>query len=40
MGVEVVQFLALLQRDGILLRGCPPFIREWICRKRDEASNR
>jgi hypothetical protein len=38
--VEVVRFLASLEREGILLRGCPAFIREWICRERDEASNR
>jgi anti-anti-sigma regulatory factor len=28
--VEVVRFLKDAERQGIELRNCPPFIREWI----------
>ena len=29
---DVVQFLRASERDGIVLRNCPPYIREWIAR--------
>jgi hypothetical protein len=32
--VEAIRFLAAVERDGIELRRCPPFIREWIARER------
>jgi hypothetical protein len=31
--VEVVRFLKVVERQGIELRHCPPFIREWIARE-------
>lgn len=29
---ETVRFLRARERDGIALRNCPPYIREWIAR--------
>ena len=34
---DVVRFLRARQREGIALRNCPPYIREWIA--REEGSN-
>lgn len=33
--VQVVRFLDACRRDGIELRNCPPYIREWMLRERD-----
>ena len=33
---DTVRFLRARERDGIALRNCPPYIREWI--EREEAS--
>ena len=33
--VEAIRFLAALERDGVELRHCPPFVREWIVRERN-----
>ena len=33
--VEAIRFLATLERDGVELQHCPPFIREWIVREQD-----
>ena len=30
---EVVRFLRAREGDGIALRNCPPYIREWIARE-------
>ena len=30
---DVVRFLRWRERDGIALRNCPPYIREWIARE-------
>jgi hypothetical protein len=30
----VVNLLALSEADGIALRNCPPYIREWVDRER------
>jgi len=30
---EIVGFLRACEGDGIALRNCPPFIREWIARE-------
>ena len=30
---DVVRFLRACERDGIVLRSCPPYIREWIARE-------
>jgi hypothetical protein len=30
---EVVRFLGARESDGIALRNCPPYIREWIARE-------
>ena len=32
--VQVVRFFVACQRDGIELRNCPPYIREWMLRER------
>jgi hypothetical protein len=29
----VIEFLAGCERDGVALRNCPPYIREWIIRE-------
>jgi len=31
--VDVVRFLKGAEREGVALRNCPPFIREWIARE-------
>jgi hypothetical protein len=33
---EIVRFLRARQGDGIALRNCPPYIREWIARADDQ----
>jgi hypothetical protein len=33
---DVVRFLRACQRDGIVLRNCPSYIREWIAREEDQ----
>jgi len=30
---DTVRFLSARERDGITLRSCPPYIREWIARE-------
>ena len=30
---DIVRFLRACERDGIALRNCPPYIREWIARE-------
>jgi hypothetical protein len=32
---DTVRFLRDRERDGISLRNCPPYIREWIAREDD-----
>jgi hypothetical protein len=32
--LEAVRFLEAAEREGIELRNCPPFVREWIDRER------
>jgi hypothetical protein len=32
--VSVVRFLKQAEDAGIVLRNCPPFVREWIARER------
>jgi hypothetical protein len=34
--VDVVRFLRAAEGEGIELRHCPPFIREWISREQAE----
>jgi anti-anti-sigma regulatory factor len=34
---DAVRFLRARERDGIVLRNCPPYIREWI--EREEGSH-
>lgn len=31
--IEVVRFLKVAERQGVKLRNCPPFVREWIARE-------
>jgi hypothetical protein len=32
---EAVRLLAISEADGIEIRNCPAYIREWISRERD-----
>jgi anti-anti-sigma regulatory factor len=32
---DIVRFLRICKGDGIALRNCPPFIREWIAREEE-----
>ena len=31
---DVVRFLAIIEANGVALRNCPAFIREWVNRER------
>ena len=33
---DTVRFLRAREHDGIALRNCPPYIREWIAREEDQ----
>jgi hypothetical protein len=33
---DAVRFLRERERDGMSLRNCPPYIREWIARKEEQ----
>ena len=33
--LEVVRFLGACESQGIGLRGCPPYIREWIAQEKE-----
>ena len=33
---DVVRFLQSRERNGITLRNCPPYIREWITREEEQ----
>jgi hypothetical protein len=33
---DIVQFLRTCEVDGITLRNCPPYIREWIAREEEQ----
>jgi hypothetical protein len=33
---DIVRFLRMCKDDGIALRNCPPFIREWIAREEEQ----
>jgi hypothetical protein len=35
---EVVQLLAQAEVEGITLRNCPAYVREWITKERDSSS--
>ena len=32
--VDAVRFLCACERDGVVLRNCPPYIRTWMARER------
>ena len=34
---DTVRFLRAREREGITLRNCPPYIREWIARDEEQA---
>ena len=36
---DVVRFLRARESDGIALRNCPPYIREWIAREEAQPSH-
>jgi anti-anti-sigma regulatory factor len=31
---DAVRFLAQCEADGVTLRNCPAYVREWVCRER------
>src|SRR5262249_28168137 len=33
---EIIRFMRASARDGIALRNCPPYIREWIAREEKQ----
>jgi len=33
---DTVRFLRARESDGIALRNCPPYIREWIAREQEQ----
>jgi hypothetical protein len=33
--LDVVRFLSACESEGIKLRGCPPYIREWIAQEKE-----
>jgi anti-anti-sigma regulatory factor len=33
---DVVRFLRAREGDGVALRNCPPYIREWIAREEEQ----
>jgi anti-anti-sigma regulatory factor len=33
---DTVRFLRARERGGIVLRNCPPYIREWIAREEEQ----
>jgi hypothetical protein len=36
VSVEVIQFLGTCEAQGIELRNCPTYVREWISKARDD----
>jgi len=40
VNVEVIRFLSDCEDEGVELLDCPPYVREWILRERDERSRR
>ena len=38
VNVEVIRFLSDCEDEGVVLIHCPPYVREWILRERDEWS--
>jgi anti-anti-sigma regulatory factor len=34
---DIIRFLRTREGDGIALRNCPPYIREWIAREEQQA---
>ncbi len=38
VNVEVIRFLSDCEDEGVVLVHCPPYVREWILRERDERS--
>ena len=38
VNVEVTRFLSDCEDEGVVLIHCPPYVREWIHRERDERS--
>ena len=33
---DVIRFLGASELDGTIFVGCPPYVREWILREREE----
>jgi hypothetical protein len=40
VNVEVIRFLSDCEDEGVELLHCPPYVRKWILRERDEQSRR
>jgi len=36
--LEVIRFLIRCEEEGIELAQCPPYVREWILREREESA--
>ena len=36
VNVEAIRFLSDCEDEGVVLIHCPPYVREWILRERDE----
>jgi hypothetical protein len=36
---DVIRFLSASEIEGTKLVGCPPYIREWILREREEGAS-
>jgi hypothetical protein len=35
--LDAIRFLCACERDGIVLRNCPPYVRTWITRERNRS---
>jgi len=33
--VDAIRFLAAAEREGVVLQGCAPFVREWMARETE-----
>jgi hypothetical protein len=36
---EMIKFIVVAEGNGIELRNCPPYIREWVARERAQANS-
>ena len=38
VNVEVIRFLSDCEDEGVVLIHCPPYVRDWILRERDDGT--